>query len=52
VFRYYERNDWKGGAPRIGERGFWLYGSDSYDDNEVHEIALSEISSVNSGLWL
>lgn len=22
VFRYYERNDWKGGAPRIGERGF------------------------------
>lgn len=20
VFRYYERNDWKGGAPRIGER--------------------------------
>ncbi|OJJ48490.1 hypothetical protein ASPZODRAFT_61905 [Penicilliopsis zonata CBS 506.65] len=21
VFRYYERNDWKGGAPRIGERG-------------------------------
>lgn len=22
VFRYYERNDWKGGAPRIGENGF------------------------------
>ncbi|KAJ9654833.1 spermidine resistance protein [Neophaeococcomyces mojaviensis] len=22
VFRYYERNDWKGGAPRIGEHGF------------------------------
>jgi S-adenosylmethionine decarboxylase len=22
VFRYYERHDWKGGAPRIGERGF------------------------------
>jgi S-adenosylmethionine decarboxylase len=22
VFRYYERNDWKGGAPRIGEKGF------------------------------
>jgi len=22
VFRYYERNDWKGGAPRIGEQGF------------------------------
>lgn len=22
VFRYYERYDWKGGAPRIGERGF------------------------------
>ncbi|KAJ9196535.1 hypothetical protein DTO164E3_3404 [Paecilomyces variotii] len=22
VFRYYERNDWKGGAPRIGEYGF------------------------------
>lgn len=22
VFRYYERNDWKGGAPRLGERGF------------------------------
>ena len=22
VFRYYERNDWTGGAPRIGERGF------------------------------
>jgi S-adenosylmethionine decarboxylase len=22
VFRYYERNDWKGGAPRIGEDGF------------------------------
>lgn len=22
VFRYYERNGWKGGAPRIGERGF------------------------------
>lgn len=22
VFRYYERNDWKGGAPRIGEIGF------------------------------
>jgi S-adenosylmethionine decarboxylase len=22
VFRYYERNDWSGGAPRIGERGF------------------------------
>ncbi|CAL5871332.1 uncharacterized protein PFLUO_LOCUS5582 [Penicillium psychrofluorescens] len=21
VFRYYERNDWKGGAPRIGEKG-------------------------------
>ncbi len=21
VFRYYERHDWKGGAPRIGERG-------------------------------
>ncbi|KAL1970843.1 hypothetical protein VTN77DRAFT_2677 [Rasamsonia byssochlamydoides] len=22
VFRYYERNDWKGGAPRIGENGY------------------------------
>lgn len=22
VFRYYERNDWKGGAPRLGEEGF------------------------------
>lgn len=22
VFRYYERNDWRGGAPRIGESGF------------------------------
>ena len=22
VFRYYERNDWKGGAPRIGETRF------------------------------
>jgi len=22
VFRYYERNDWKGGAPRIGESRF------------------------------
>lgn len=22
VFRYYERNDWKGGAPRLGENGF------------------------------
>ena len=22
VFRYYERNDWKGGAPRLGERLF------------------------------
>ncbi|QQK43318.1 S-adenosylmethionine decarboxylase proenzyme [Penicillium digitatum] len=22
VFRYYEHNDWKGGAPRIGEKGF------------------------------
>ena len=22
VFRYYERNDWKGGAPRIGESSF------------------------------
>jgi S-adenosylmethionine decarboxylase len=22
VFRHYERNGWKGGAPRIGERGF------------------------------
>jgi S-adenosylmethionine decarboxylase len=22
VFRYYERNDWKGGAPRLGEHGF------------------------------
>ncbi|KAK2792664.1 hypothetical protein FQN50_010038 [Emmonsiellopsis sp. PD_5] len=22
VFRYYERNDWRGGAPRIGEYGF------------------------------
>jgi S-adenosylmethionine decarboxylase len=22
VFRYYERNDWKGGAPRIGEAGY------------------------------
>ncbi|KAJ5602820.1 hypothetical protein N7537_005776 [Penicillium hordei] len=22
VFRYYERNDWKGGAPRLGEKGF------------------------------
>lgn len=22
VFRYYERHDWKGGAPRIGERGY------------------------------
>ncbi|KEF63626.1 adenosylmethionine decarboxylase [Exophiala aquamarina CBS 119918] len=22
VFRYYERHDWKGGAPRIGERAF------------------------------
>ncbi|KJF60601.1 S-adenosylmethionine decarboxylase proenzyme [Coccidioides immitis RS] len=22
VFRYYERNDWRGGAPRIGETGF------------------------------
>jgi len=22
VFRYYERNDWKGGAPIFGERGF------------------------------
>ncbi|KAF2455452.1 S-adenosylmethionine decarboxylase [Lineolata rhizophorae] len=22
VFRYYERNDWKGGAPRLGEVGF------------------------------
>lgn len=22
VFRYYERDDWKGGAPRIGENGF------------------------------
>ncbi|EEP79019.1 adenosylmethionine decarboxylase [Uncinocarpus reesii 1704] len=22
VFRYYERNDWRGGAPRIGEAGF------------------------------
>ena len=22
VFRYYEHHDWKGGAPRIGERGF------------------------------
>jgi len=22
VFRYYERHDWKGGAPRIGEKGF------------------------------
>ncbi|KAF7507583.1 hypothetical protein GJ744_010253 [Endocarpon pusillum] len=22
VFRYYERYDWKGGTPRIGERGF------------------------------
>ena len=21
VFRYYERNDWKGGAPRLGEEG-------------------------------
>jgi len=22
VFRYYERNDWRGGAPRLGEQGF------------------------------
>lgn len=22
VFRYFERNDWKGGAPRLGENGF------------------------------
>ena len=22
VFRYYERHDWKGGSPRIGEQGF------------------------------
>jgi S-adenosylmethionine decarboxylase len=22
VFRYYERNDWKGGAPRLGENGY------------------------------
>ncbi|KAI1952623.1 spermidine resistance protein [Ophidiomyces ophidiicola] len=22
VFRYYERNDWRGGAPRLGETGF------------------------------